>query len=452
MSRADAEEDYASPDDSEEALSTIPDEKIWGLIGADDEEEIEEVDYKTLPIDSRYLREAAELPLLKRDEERRLFTEFAKTRNPELKDRLIRHNLRLVISVAKKFKNRGLDFLDLIQEGNIGLMKAVDRFEPERGFKFSTYATWWIRQTIQRSLANDSHLIRLPVHIFGIVGKLRSFYTRFENENGRKPDDDEVMSNFGWSRSKMEAVRRAHAIGNAISLEHPIWTSHGDDEELVFSHALQDKGHNSDEVAVEARMELELALSQLDSLKKRIQELVPRYAQVFFALNGIDSGTFTPKTLEETGLMFGVTRERIRQIEASVLLKLQLDKGEVRELIKRITDLKELASYVPQSTNHITIVEEVVEVKPQTIFLLDSLDVVNSLMHNLGEVPVIEREIFLSYYGRSQNSPGGLSESAKSFGVTTDKVSKIVARVWRRLEESGYKYKEADLLKVFRDE
>lgn len=448
MSGADAEVDYSSPDDLEEDLDKIPAEKVWELLDVD--EDVDDnvvVSKEPHDIVHRYLVEAGELPLLKKAEEARLFTEYQRTRDPELKERLIRHNLRLVVSIARKYGNWGLEFLDLIQEGNIGLMLAVDKFEAERGFKFSTYATWWIRQAISRALANTSRNIRLPQHMYSDVTKLMRFERNFEGQNGTKPDDGEVMSSLSWSKSKLAKVRRAKLVNGDSSLETPVWTSK-DGEEVVINDFIADVGHNSDAVAVEARMELEVAMLKLENIKAKVRRVVPKHAEKFFALYGLDDGTFDPKILEEVGQRFALTRERIRQIEYKVLGYLRMGKGEMRDFVKGLNELKELASYVPEPSNHVSVAELAPEVtgesKPTSPVKKDD-EVYRSLGAKLQPFSIVEQEVFLTYYGRSDVACRGLSQTAKHFGFSEDNVKRVVARVWRRLEAAGYKYKESDL-------
>ncbi len=449
MSQADAEEDYSSPDDLEEDLDKIPAEKVWELLDVDEDADDDVVVSKE-PHDivHRYLAEAGELPLLKREAEVRLFTEYQTTRDPKLKERLIRHNLRLVVSIARKYRNWGLEFLDLIQEGNIGLMLAVDKFEAERGFKFSTYATWWIRQAMSRAMANTSRNIRLPAHMFADVLKLSRFERNFEGRNGRKPDDEEIISSLGWSQSKLAKVRRANLVSGDSSLETPVWTSK-DGEEVVIKDFVADVGHNSDAVAVEAQMELEVAMLRLENITAKVRRVAPKHAEKFLMLYGLDDGTFDPKTLEQVGQRFGVTRERIRQIEYKILGYLRIGKRELRDFVRGLGELKELASYVPEPSNTVSVVELVPEVaqepKPISSPVKKDEEVNRSLAEKLQYFSFVEQEVFLTYYGRSDVVCRGLSQTAKYFGFGEDNVRRIVARVWRRLEVLGYKYKESDL-------
>ena len=254
-----------------------------------------------------YLKEIGRIPLLNSDEEFE-YARRALEGDEEAKRILAESNLRLVVSIAKRYVGRGMLFLDLIQEGNIGLMKAVDKFDPEKGYKFSTYATWWIRQAITRALADQARTIRVPVHMVETINKLARVQRQLTQDLNREPTDEELANKLGISVDK---VREVYKISqDPVSLETPI----GEEDDSHLGDFIRDERTVSpEEYATEELLKEELAGVLLT--------LTDREEKVLRLRFGLDDGQC--RTLEEVGQIFGVTRERIRQIEAKALRKLR---------------------------------------------------------------------------------------------------------------------------------
>ena len=254
-----------------------------------------------------YLKEIGKISLLSLDEETELSKKIAEG-DEMAKNRLAESNLRRVVSIAKRYIGRGMLFLDLIQEGNIGLMKAVEKFDATKGYKFSTYATWWIRQAITRAIADQARTIRVPVHMVETINKLSRFQRQLTLELNREPTDEELAEKMNMSPEKIREVIKI--AQDPVSLETPI----GEEEDSHLGDFVPDESNMSPEDFTVHEM-----------LKEEISDvlltLTDREEQVIRLRFGLEDGS--SKTLEEVGQMFGVTRERIRQIEAKALRKLR---------------------------------------------------------------------------------------------------------------------------------
>jgi RNA polymerase primary sigma factor len=255
-----------------------------------------------------YLQEIGTVKLLKAKEERELAKRYKEDKDVDAKKEIIRCNLRLVVSIAKRYNGRGLSFLDLIQEGNIGLMRAVEKFDYTKGFKFSTYATWWIRQAITRAIADQSRTIRIPVHMVETINKLRKLSRMFMQKHERKPTEEELAEAIELPVHKVHEIIATSML--PLSLENPV----GDDDNSSLGDFVETTAFRNPEVTV---------LNDLlrEDLEKVLQTLTEREAMVLRLRFGLDDGR--PRTLEEVGRVYNVTRERIRQIEAKAISKLK---------------------------------------------------------------------------------------------------------------------------------
>jgi len=254
-----------------------------------------------------YLREIGQIALLTPAQEIELAARIKKG-DKEARAIMIRANLRLVVKIAHDYNNLGLPLLDLISEGNIGLMKAVERFDPAKGGKLSTYAAWWIKQSIKRALANQSKTIRLPVHLVDKISKMRRVALQMSEELGREPTDDELAEEVGMASSKVSQLKTVSI--RPASLDAPI----SDDDTTEFGEIVGDE---------EALTPFEHLRDQnlRDEVSDLISVLDEREKKIIFSRFGLDGGK--PKTLEEVGRKFGVTRERIRQLQNIALMKLR---------------------------------------------------------------------------------------------------------------------------------
>ena len=302
------------PDDFETLLDTDPDAihdpDVEAMVEEAAEIDIEASIPKSIAVDDpvrMYLKEIGKVPLLTADEEIELAKRMEKG-DEEAKKRLCEANLRLVVSIAKRYVGRGMLFLDLIQEGNLGLIKAVDKFDYTKGYKFSTYATWWIRQAITRSIADQARTIRIPVHMVETINKLIRVSRQLLQTYGREPSPEEIALEMGITVEKAREIQKI--AQEAVSLETPI----GEEEDSHLGDFIPDEDVPAPAEAAAFSMLKEQLVEVLDTLTEREQKVL----KLRF---GLEDGR--ARTLEEVGKEFDVTRERIRQIEAKSLRKLR---------------------------------------------------------------------------------------------------------------------------------
>ncbi|MBR2589165.1 RNA polymerase sigma factor RpoD [Candidatus Saccharibacteria bacterium] len=260
-----------------------------------------------------YLREIGKIPLLSQDEELELARKIVKG-DKKAKDKMVEANMRLVVSIAKRYSGRGLDLLDLIQEGNTGLLRAVEKFDPDKGFKFSTYATWWIRQAITRAIADQARTIRIPVHMVETINKVLRATRKLTQELNREPTIEEIAEEMDMEPEKVEYVMKIKQ--DIASLDQSVGRD-GDDEDSVLGDFVEDEERISPEDSAANQLLKEQLAEIISTLSEREQKII----KLRFGIGGGRS-----HTLEEVGAEFSVTRERIRQIEAKALSKLRKHK------------------------------------------------------------------------------------------------------------------------------
>ncbi len=293
----------APPEDLDEE---IEEESFLTEADTDDEEEKELPSSSGDPV-KMYLQEIGKIPLLTREQEVELAKRVADG-DAQAREALINANLRLVVSIAKKYIGRGLSFLDLIQEGNLGLMKAVEKFDWTKGYKFSTYATWWIRQAITRAIADQARTIRIPVHMIDTVRELQRVKKELIQETGEVPDQETLAQELGMPVEKIKRVENVSQYTS--SLERPI----GEDEEDSLGDLIPDE--HAPSPTKEAYKQF-----MMEELERALSQLSPREREILILRYGIKDGH--PRTLKEVAGEFNITRERVRQIEIKALDKLK---------------------------------------------------------------------------------------------------------------------------------
>ena len=290
-----------SEEEDEDVLESVEDPKIQEnltSVSTDDSVKI-------------YLQQIGKIPLLSAEQELDLAKKIRENHDEFSKDLLVNANLRLVVSIAKRYIGRGLSFLDLIQEGNVGLMKAAGRFDYSKGYKFSTYATWWIQQAITRAIADKARIIRLPMHMIESLGKIRRATLDLTTELGHTPTKQEIAYRLGVSVNKLTAIVKS--AQSTISMDTP--TSSSPEETSKIADFIVDE----DSIAPEKRVTQE---NLFDDIRRMLNQLSPKERDVLILRYGLDNNG-DKKTLDEIGSQYGVSRERIRQIENRAIAKLK---------------------------------------------------------------------------------------------------------------------------------
>ena len=299
-----------TPNQMDYVYKSVADAGIQIIDEAERDKELYEQALSDIGLDDpvkMYLKDIGRVPLLSADDEIELARKM-QDGDEEAKKKLSEANLRLVVSIAKRYVGRGMLFLDLIQEGNLGLMKAVEKFDYQKGFKFSTYATWWIRQAITRAIADQARTIRIPVHMVETINKLTRVSRLLTQKYGREPSPAEIAKEMNISEERVREIQKI--AQDPVSLETPI----GEEDDSHLGDFIEDETTVTPSDSVSTTMLKETLLSVLNSL-------TPREEKVLRLRYGVDDGR--PRTLEEVGKEFNVTRERIRQIEAKALRKLR---------------------------------------------------------------------------------------------------------------------------------
>jgi RNA polymerase primary sigma factor len=291
----------------DEFYSTLEEMKIEVVDRDEPEAEVEEAREVSTDTLQLFLKDIGKVPLLTAAQEVELAKRIERGEHAA-KQAMVEANLRLVVSIAKRYRNQGLPFLDLIQEGTIGLVRAAEKFDYRKGFKFSTYATWWIRQAVARALADKARTIRMPVHVVEKLNKIMRTERKLRAERGREPSSEEIALELELSIEEVEQIRRTSQA--PVSLEKPV----GDEEESEFGHFIEDENVPLPDEAADTALRNEALTRALRMLGERER----RVLEMRYGLNGEQ-----PRTLDEVGRTFNVTRERIRQIENQSLKKLR---------------------------------------------------------------------------------------------------------------------------------
>ncbi len=459
-------EDDLLPEVLEAELDKLAVAEAWPSFDEEDAEiEDEEVEQESLQgadmdLVRFYFNEAGKFRLFKGSEEREIFTQYRDCEDSEAKreirDKIALHNLRLVISIAKKHtRHSKRDFLDLIQEGNIGLLKAIDRFDVSKGFKFSTYATWWIRQVIRRSEADTGLTIRLPVHVHESLLKLGRVRRKFLEKGNTNPSEDDLATAMGVPLKK---VRQLLDITKADprSLSDPLPNKKGDGES-EFSEILADPNSESSQLRTAAKLEYQLALNQLERIRAKVEERFashPRNVTACLRRWGFhqNSLNYEKEKLKQIGDSLGITRERVRQIEVAGSKAIYRTCPDVEALRAKLLLFKEILEDAPTQKHLVIDAPE-----PELLALPQKKELqavpppplnneLQTLVLSLESFAKIDARIFSLNYGLGANTKSGATLS--QLGLKEAIIKRSLDRVWATLPSLGCHLDERKLLTI----
>lgn len=386
------------------------------------------------------------------EEERKVFLEYATTSNPdrraEIRERIINHNLGLVVHVAKRWAFNGREILDIVQDGTLGLMVAIDKFEVHRGYKFSTFAISWIKQSIHRSITNTGSTIRLPAHLEHLVSQVRKVEKFFLDSENREPSDEEVADYLAIPLKRIKVARRHTRQRIVYDLSQCLVTRKGDISDRTLEDMLPDKSLAGTSLRAEAKSQFAELLREVEGIRSRVRNRFgERDVRIYLSRYGLLERGTDKKTLEEVAEPYGMTRERVRQIVHKVNVKIGRSDDEMFALAGRILLLRELvdsdfvstdSSPAPRLRPKLRLVKpQVPKVEPTH----KESEVVKSILVAVEHLPQVERKVFLSFYGLD-----GEGKVHLVFGEGN--VQAIIDRVWARLVSSGFKYNREALQAV----
>lgn len=441
-----AEEELDPPDDLDGETEVDPEDL--------EEESISGTESLTL-----FMSELRRYPVLKAERQLELFKSYQEKGDVAAREALINHNLRLVISIARRYQRRGLSLEDLIQEGSIGLMTAIEKFDCNKGCKLSTYATWWIRQGIMRAISNTGDTVRLPVHVLDDRWKLYKVRKELEAGGNSNPTPEELSDKSGFTLDKVRKLLDTFKL-DPVYLD----THFKEDSEADFYNVVPDAKTPSPEVLASAKSQRTFLLGRVKNLLQRIQnKRGRRNIEIIKTRYGLLDGSYEPKILEDVGSAFSLTRERVRQIIEASLYSVRLDIKQFESLIEQIRTLEQLIEaggemptvdlvYLPEETrSQLKVVpfpvKAVVQTPSPVLMTFVQPMVKEATCSRLHKFSKIEAAVFKAFYTLGvYGLPVRLTEVAEEFGLPSSNVQRIIDRVWARLKIDGVGDEERSLL------